>query len=80
MLSHVRCSMETSIPLEAHAANWRLKGGGGGGVNLAIYKAAGDEATRRHKKVCDAGAVSSTAASRLSVLGPNMNPWMPNWL
>ncbi|EFJ22780.1 hypothetical protein SELMODRAFT_415986 [Selaginella moellendorffii] len=63
MLSHVRCSMETSIPLEAHAANWRLKGGGGGGVNLAIYKAAGDEATRRHKKAKKHVLVSEKAGS-----------------
>ncbi|XP_071722926.1 transcription factor bHLH140 [Rutidosis leptorrhynchoides] len=79
----------------ANAANWRLKPGGGG-VNAAIYEAAGPDLDYETKK--RAGSLSpgkaitvplpstSSLFSKegvthvIHVLGPNMNPKRPNYL
>ncbi|KAF3448120.1 hypothetical protein FNV43_RR08831 [Rhamnella rubrinervis] len=79
----------------ANAANWRLKPGGGG-VNAAIFSAAGptlDAATKEQAKSLRPGnavvvplASTSPLFSRegvthvIHVLGPNMNPQRPNCL
>ncbi|KAK7287433.1 hypothetical protein RIF29_00710 [Crotalaria pallida] len=79
----------------ANAANWRLKPGGGG-VNAAIFNAAGSEleyATKEKAKSLSPGnavvvplSLSSPLFTRegvthvIHVLGPNMNPQRPNFL
>ncbi|XP_008789140.2 transcription factor bHLH140 isoform X2 [Phoenix dactylifera] len=79
----------------ANAANWRLKPGGGG-VNAAIFKAAGKSleiATKERIETLSPGnsvAVPLPSTSPLykfegvthviHVLGPNMNPQRPNYL
>ncbi|XP_031280300.1 transcription factor bHLH140-like isoform X2 [Pistacia vera] len=79
----------------ANAANWRLKPGGGG-VNAAIFSAAGpalEVATKEQAKSLSPGnavVVPLSSASPLHssegvthvihVLGPNMNPNRPNCL
>ncbi|CAL0324698.1 unnamed protein product [Lupinus luteus] len=79
----------------ANAANWRLKPGGGG-VNAAIFNAAGSEleyATKEKAKSLSPGNAifvplpsSSPLFTRegvthvIHVLGPNMNPQRPNYL
>lgn len=79
----------------ANAANWRLKPGGGG-VNAAIYNAAGpdlDTATKERAGSLTPGKAVAVPLSTTSplfnregvthvihVLGPNMNPQRPNCL
>lgn len=79
----------------ANAANWRLKAGGGG-VNAAIFKAAGPEfevATKEYAKTLSTGSAlvvplppSSPLYEKegvthvIHVVGPNMNPQRPNCL
>ncbi|KAJ3699529.1 hypothetical protein LUZ61_003234 [Rhynchospora tenuis] len=79
----------------ANAANWRLKPGGGG-VNAAIFKVAGEAleiATKERAETLNPGssvAVPLPSTSPLyqregvthviHVLGPNMNPQRPNYL
>ncbi|KAM0830256.1 hypothetical protein ACQ4PT_066325 [Festuca glaucescens] len=79
----------------ANAANWRLKAGGGG-VNAAIFNAAGEDLQRATKECADTLRPGSSVAVALPstshlhqqegvthvihVLGPNMNPMRPDCL
>lgn len=79
----------------ANAANWRLKAGGGG-VNAAIFKAAGPEfevITKEYAKALSTGSALVVPLPQSSplyekegvthvihVVGPNMNPQRPNCL
>ncbi|KAG8096390.1 hypothetical protein GUJ93_ZPchr0013g36375, partial [Zizania palustris] len=79
----------------ANAANWRLKPGGGG-VNAAIYNAAGEDLLRATKECADTLRSGSSVTVPLPstsplhqregvthiihVLGPNMNPMRPDCL
>uniref|UniRef100_A0ACD5XKH9 Uncharacterized protein n=1 Tax=Avena sativa TaxID=4498 RepID=A0ACD5XKH9_AVESA len=79
----------------ANAANWRLKAGGGG-VNAAIFNAAGEALQRATKECADTLRPGSSVSVPLPstsplhqkegvthvihVLGPNMNPMRPDCL
>ncbi|XP_052173221.1 transcription factor bHLH140 isoform X2 [Diospyros lotus] len=79
----------------ANAANWRLKPGGGG-VNAAVYSAAGpdlDVATKERARSLSPGKalvvplpstsplfIREGVTHVIHVLGPNMNPQRPNFL
>ncbi|KAG0560402.1 hypothetical protein KC19_10G178600 [Ceratodon purpureus] len=94
-ITNLRTSGGPQCNYIANATNWRLKPGGGG-VNAAIFEAAGSEFEAATKEVAktlqpgDAVAVPIPATSPLRrvegvthvihVLGPNMNPMRPNSL
>lgn len=94
-ITHLYSRGDLRCNVIANAANWRLKPGGGG-VNAAIFNAAGPElesATKEKVKSLSPGNAvvvplpsSSPLFTRegvthvIHVLGPNMNPQRPNCL
>ncbi|KAJ1297594.1 hypothetical protein BS78_01G388500 [Paspalum vaginatum] len=90
---HTKGGLQCSVI--ANAANWRLKPGGGG-VNAAVYNAAGESLQHATKKCADALRPGTSVAVPLPsisplhqregvthvihVLGPNMNPMRPDYL
>ncbi|KAG6556035.1 hypothetical protein Mapa_001976 [Marchantia paleacea] len=94
-ITKIRSSGGPPCNVLANATNWRLKAGGGG-VNAAIFKAAGPELEEATKKVATTLLPGASIVVPLSpssplrkqegvthvihVLGPNMNPQRPNCL
>ncbi|KAH7429064.1 hypothetical protein KP509_09G029000 [Ceratopteris richardii] len=94
-ITKLRSSSKLECSFIANATNWRLRPGGGG-VNAAIFNAAGEgleiETKKRVKTLAPGSAltVPLPASSPLymnegvthiiHVLGPNMNPQRPNCL
>ncbi|OAE26275.1 hypothetical protein AXG93_626s1100 [Marchantia polymorpha subsp. ruderalis] len=94
-ITKIRSSGGPPCNVLANATNWRLKAGGGG-VNAAIFKAAGPELEEATRKVATTLLPGSSIVVPLSpssplrkeegvthvihVLGPNMNPQRPNCL
>ncbi|MCO5551935.1 hypothetical protein L7F22_005442 [Adiantum nelumboides] len=90
---HSSCKLNCSFI--ANATNWRLKRGGGG-VNAAIFKAAGEGLeieTKKRAKTLNPGSAlviplpltsplhaTEGVTHVIHVLGPNMNPQRPNCL
>ncbi|KAG6521508.1 transcription factor bHLH140-like [Zingiber officinale] len=90
---HTRGNLRCNVI--ANAANWRLKPGGGG-VNAAIFKVAGESLQIATKKCADILSPGSSVVVPLPsnsplhsrervthvihVVGPNMNPQRPNCL
>lgn len=90
---HTKGGLQCSVI--GNAANWRLKPGGGG-VNTAIYSAAGESLQHATKKCADALRPGTSVVVPLPstsplhqregvthvihVLGPNMNPMRPDCL
>lgn len=94
-ITKLRSSRKLHCNFVANATNWRLKPGGGG-VNAAIFKAAGEELeseTKKRAKTLNPGSalvvplpptsplhVTEGVTHIIHVLGPNMNPQRPNCL
>eukprot|EP00250_Pteridium_aquilinum_P003499 c13818_g1_i1 orf=361-2667(-) len=94
-ITKLRSSCRLQCNFVANATNWRLKPGGGG-VNAAIFKAAGEELeneTKQRAKTLNPGSalvvplsptsplyVTEGVTHIIHVLGPNMNPQRPNCL
>ncbi|KAI5068388.1 hypothetical protein GOP47_0016733 [Adiantum capillus-veneris] len=94
-ITKLRSSCRLQCSFIANATNWRLKPGGGG-VNAAIFKAAGEGLeieTKKRAKTLNPGSalvvpLPSTSPMYategvthvIHVLGPNMNPERPNCL